>query len=64
MRKPLVYGKRWAILFDPRDVWIGVYWNKAVHAPWNELTVWICIIPMLPIQITHVWRISDKTHKE
>ena len=54
--RPLLMGKRWALLFEPRDIWVGVYWNKVYHEPWHELTFWVCIIPMLPIRVFWIWR--------
>ena len=41
------------IKFEPRDIWIGVYWNK-VHtiAKIFWLDLYICVIPLLPIKIT------------
>lgn len=36
-----------SVLFEPRDLWVGVYWTKTV---WT-FTVYICIIPMLPIKL-------------
>jgi len=42
------------ILFEPRDLWIGVY----IKPSWWEMgilyhEIYICILPALPIQI--VW---------
>ncbi len=52
------------IKFEPRDLWIGIYWNKEHVAKCqvsNNITphitsadiyilkIYICIIPMLPI---------------
>jgi hypothetical protein len=37
--------------FEPRDLWIGAYWDTYHEAGKKMLDVYICIIPMLPIQI-------------
>lgn len=46
---PSVYVK-----FEPRDLWIGVYWNKPI---WG-LEIYICIIPCLPIKL--MWFDKDE----
>lgn len=35
------------ITFEKRDLWVGVYWNAWVDP--QELRLYICIVPMLPI---------------
>jgi len=40
------------ILIEPRDCWIGVFWNlDCTHG-----NVYICLIPMLPLLIRWVRR--------
>lgn len=40
------------VKFEPRDLWIGVYW-KTYNEGWSKmLNVYICILPMLPICLT------------
>lgn len=34
--------------WNPRDCWIGVYWQREG----NCVDVWICIIPMLPLHFS------------
>lgn len=33
--------------FEPRDIWIGVYWTITS----NVLNVYICIVPLFPIHV-------------
>ena len=40
-----------AVSFDPRDIWVGVYWVKPGMTI-DMLSIYICLIPMLPIEIT------------
>lgn len=42
--------KRVSIKFEPRDIWIGVYWNKP-YKNINILWIYICIVPMFPIKL-------------
>lgn len=37
--------------FDPRDIWIGVYWNRVVEKECSALYIYVCIIPMLPVRV-------------
>jgi hypothetical protein len=40
-----------SLLFDIRDLWIGLYW-KQEHKPFYDvLVLYICIIPTLPVKI-------------
>jgi hypothetical protein len=42
------------VTFEPRDLWVGIYWDRD-QSPANnryELHLFICLIPTLPI---HVW---------
>ena len=50
----LIVGPFWLrILFEPRDLWVGIY----IKEPWHEghlgirKAVYICLVPMLPIYI-------------
>lgn len=45
--------QRWIahLLFEPRDVWIGVYWNDYYETGMHRLTLFVCLIPMLPLMI-------------
>lgn len=57
LNKPL---KIW---FEPRDIWIGVYWKQEKFSDEKIIitNIYICIFPMLPLLISVVmWKISDK----
>lgn len=44
---------RMGIKFEPRDLWIGIYWdtsNEADH--FQHLKIYICIVPLFPIWIS------------
>jgi hypothetical protein len=38
---------RW--LFEPRDCWIGVFWNQSWDKDEYFTLVYICLLPCLPI---------------
>ncbi len=39
--------------FEPRDIWVGVYWKRSTIL--KRLDFWICIVPMVPLHIRW-WR--------
>lgn len=43
--------------FEPRDLWIGVYWNatRSIEGPYHRLDIYICVIPTLPIRFRFEW---------
>lgn len=45
------------LLFEPRDLWIGVYWNKvsSIESAYRRLDLYVCILPMLPIKFVIEW---------
>ena len=42
---------RWLLqfewLFEPRDIWVGVYWKRYPAA----LEVYVCLLPIVPIRL-------------
>ena len=48
------------IKFEPRDLWIGVYWDtKPCYICWGDyiqervqLKIYLCIVPMFPVIFT------------
>lgn len=50
---------KWRLFFEPRDLWLGVYWTRdaAEYAfdgsPFRyEWRVYLCLVPMLPLLVT------------
>jgi hypothetical protein len=39
------------LLWEPRDVWLGVYWNRVrAGAPADRfLLIYVCVIPCIPL---------------
>lgn len=42
---------RVSVKFEPRDLWVGVYWNRWCKALCYT-DIFICLVPCLPIKIT------------
>lgn len=52
------------LLFEPRDLWVGIYWNRQSTLVFerdfkygSEIIIWdvyICLVPMLPLRL--MWR--------
>lgn len=37
--------------FEPRDLWVGVYWTWR-GTPWGDLFhLWVCVVPTLPLHL-------------
>jgi hypothetical protein len=45
------------LLWEPRDVWLGVYWNRVrAGAPADRfLLIYVCVIPCIPLAFA--WRL-------
>jgi hypothetical protein len=39
------------LLWEPRDVWIGAYWNRMGLDEW---VIYVCLLPCLPILVHYV----------
>lgn len=37
--------------FEPRDVWIGLFWRKS-PAAWPIYHLYVCFVPCVPLHIT------------
>jgi hypothetical protein len=48
------------IWFEPRDIWVGVYWkHKDIRGEMFVTDIYVCVLPMLPMLISVVvWRKS------
>lgn len=43
------------IEFEPRDLWIGVYWDRKKIGTLSQLNLYICIVPVFPIHLTYIF---------
>lgn len=42
------------LLWEPRDIWVGVFWNRAEIKGDRFLYVYISLVPCFPLSL--VWR--------
>ena len=45
------------IYFEPRDAWVGLYWNTIG----NDLFIYVCLVPFFPIRFILKVGPHDKT---
>jgi hypothetical protein len=45
-------GVRSGFEFEPRDVWVGIYWNWPGPVRFD---LYICLLPMLPLHLSWKW---------
>ncbi len=50
----------WDVAWEPRDLWLGVYWDRPSPTGWSRaLDVYICIVPCLPLLISYRRMLPD-----
>lgn len=42
--------------WEPRDVWLGVYWTRETRTRGDELmldflSIYVCLVPCLPVRV-------------
>lgn len=40
------------IKFDPRDLWVGAYWNVERYPFEYVFNLYVCVIPCFPIHLS------------
>lgn len=38
--------------FQPRDLWLGCYWESEWEGPHRFLTLYLCLLPMVPLVVS------------
>lgn len=42
------------LLWEPRDLWFGIYWDYKGYARMVE--VYLCLVPMFPLRFRYMWK--------
>jgi hypothetical protein len=58
-------GLKWYVMIclEPRDLWVGIFWDRKPHNADRRLQYWdiyICLVPAMPIRIYQAIDIRDK----
>lgn len=48
--------RRLGLKFEPRDLWIGIYWREDGWGVMRSLTLYFCLVPCLPLRVDLEWR--------
>jgi hypothetical protein len=40
------------VQYQPRDAWVGLYWDVQTSSSWRRLQLYLCAVPFLPIKLT------------
>ena len=40
------------LIWEPRDFWIGVYWERVYEVYERGFDLYVCLVPMFPIRIS------------
>lgn len=46
---------RFTLIFEPRDLWIGVFWDGWKTMDQTMFEVYVIIIPTLPLKIVRIY---------
>lgn len=50
------------VMFKACDLWVGLFFSDTkVRFGLRVSTVYVCVIPMLPIKLTIAWRVKKKS---
>jgi hypothetical protein len=52
------HGVKVQLQWEPRDIWIGLFWrvNLEMPPPYYTLHLYLCIVPLLPLHATILLR--------
>lgn len=51
MRPAWLHYWEWQVSFEPRDIWVGVFWKRFPKA----LEFYLCVLPMIPLRVYVQW---------
>lgn len=50
--RPLRWKCTFALEWKPQDLWVGAFWKSTDFDGFTGYSLWVCLIPCLPI---HIW---------
>ena len=49
--KAFAAGRNYRLLWEPRDLWVGIYWTWEREGGWRWLSLYICPLPTVVLHI-------------
>lgn len=51
----------WEFIWEPRDLWVGVYWTRPDVKWRHAVDIYLCAVPCLPLKLRLRWAGSQRT---
>ncbi len=60
--RPLHWGFSADVEWKPQDLWIGAFWKRTRFDGFSGYSLWLCVLPCIPLHIW--WYRKDADHDQ